>query len=259
MLRVGGGSCLRLTGHCQSREGGTSSAGGGLRTSASCDSRAPVWVMLLHLLENLLFVKAEKCEFHSSSVYFLGYVVSAGSIQIDYAHVSAVLKWPNWDFQKQLQQFLRALHKEKCPNNLLFVPAALTTEVLEGANASWPACHPRVQRTCAMLWQCFGRPTLEKDVQSYVRACVPCNQHKSTCQVQRGLLLSLLVPAARGPTLFSGFNPQTNRQTERVNQDLETALSCLTPENPASWSLMLAWVEYYHNLLPSSAMGMSQF
>ena len=62
--------------------------------------------MLLHLLENLLFVKAEKCEFHSSSVSFLGYVISAGSVQIDPAQVSAVPKWPNSDFQKQLQQFL---------------------------------------------------------------------------------------------------------------------------------------------------------
>lgn len=35
------------------------------------------------LLENQLFIKAEKCEFHIRTVSFLGYIVSAGSIQMD--------------------------------------------------------------------------------------------------------------------------------------------------------------------------------
>ena len=37
-------------------------------------------------------------------------------------------------------------------------------------------------------------------------------------------------------SLFSGFHPQSNRQTERMNQDLETILCCLMNHNPASWS-----------------------
>lgn len=41
-------------------------------------------------LEKQLFVKAEKCEFHVSSVSFLGFVVSGDSIQLDPAKVSAL-------------------------------------------------------------------------------------------------------------------------------------------------------------------------
>lgn len=37
---------------------------------------------VLRLLENSLFVKAEKCEFHAPSVSFLGYVISPGSIRM---------------------------------------------------------------------------------------------------------------------------------------------------------------------------------
>lgn len=60
-------------------------------------------------------------------------------------------------------------------------------------------------------------------------------------------------------SLSSGYHPQTNGQTERVNQDLESALRCVTARNPASWSTCLPWVEYAHNSLVSSATGMSPF
>ncbi|KAF7664813.1 hypothetical protein LDENG_00165430, partial [Lucifuga dentata] len=42
-------------------------------------------------------------------------------------------------------------------------------------------------------------------------------------------------------------------QTERVNQDLESALCCLSGHIPSSWSDQLPWVEYAHNTLPVSS------
>lgn len=50
-------------------------------------------------------------------------------------------------------------------------------------------------------------------------------------------------------SLSSGFHPQTNRQCERANQDLEAALCCVAVQNPASWSSHLSWLEYVHNSL----------
>lgn len=52
-----------------------------------------VQTILQHLLENLLFVKAEKCEFHAASVSFLGFIVEAGSLPMDPSMVSAILSW----------------------------------------------------------------------------------------------------------------------------------------------------------------------
>lgn len=60
-------------------------------------------------------------------------------------------------------------------------------------------------------------------------------------------------------SLSSGYHPQTNGQTERVNQDLGSALRCVSAKHPASWSTHLSWVEYSHNSLVSSATGMSPF
>ncbi|KAK7879248.1 hypothetical protein WMY93_033967 [Mugilogobius chulae] len=60
-------------------------------------------------------------------------------------------------------------------------------------------------------------------------------------------------------SLSSRYHPQSNGQTERANQDLESALRCVTARNPATWSSYLPWVEYAHNSLVSSATGMTPF
>lgn len=65
-----------------------------------------VWRMLWRLLENSLFVKAEKCEFHSSSVSSLGYIIAQNSIQKDPAKVSAIVDWPLPESRKHLQRLL---------------------------------------------------------------------------------------------------------------------------------------------------------
>lgn len=44
-------------------------------------------------------------------------------------------------------------------------------------------------------------------------------------------------------SLSSGFHPQINGRTEKVNQNVETALCCLTLSNPATWSEFLPWIE----------------
>ena len=61
------------------------------------------------------------------------------------------------------------------------------------------------------------------------------------------------------PQLSSGFHPQTNGQTERLNQELEKSLHCLMEGSPNSWVASLPWVEYAYNSLPVSSTGMSPF
>ena len=52
-----------------------------------------VRAVLQRLLENRLFVKAEKCDFHSASVEFLGHVIQQGSVRADPRKVKAVVDW----------------------------------------------------------------------------------------------------------------------------------------------------------------------
>lgn len=60
-------------------------------------------------------------------------------------------------------------------------------------------------------------------------------------------------------SLSSGFHPQSNGQTERANQELESFLRCVTSENPSTWSSQLPWVEYAHNSLINASSGLSPF
>ena len=62
--------------------------------------------MLRRLWENKLFVKAEKCSFHTDSVSFLGFVVQRGQLQADPEKVRAVSEWPVPTTRNQLQRFL---------------------------------------------------------------------------------------------------------------------------------------------------------
>ncbi len=66
--------------------------------------------VLKRLLENKLYVKAEKCEFHVPSVSFLGFVVEKGQLRPDPSKVEAVKEWPVPTTRKQLQRFLGFAH-----------------------------------------------------------------------------------------------------------------------------------------------------
>ena len=66
--------------------------------------------VLQRLLENKLFVKVEKCEFHVSSVSFLGYIIESGEIKTDPEKVRAVVDWPRPSNRKQLHRFLGFAH-----------------------------------------------------------------------------------------------------------------------------------------------------
>ncbi|KAI5085223.1 hypothetical protein C0J45_23177, partial [Silurus meridionalis] len=60
-------------------------------------------------------------------------------------------------------------------------------------------------------------------------------------------------------SLSSGFHPQTNGQTERLNQDLKTGFHLLCRREPSSWSDKILWIEYAYNTLPTAATGLALF
>ena len=50
--------------------------------------------VLERLANAKLFVKLEKCRFHTSRVEFLGYIISSKGISMDQAKIDSVLSWP---------------------------------------------------------------------------------------------------------------------------------------------------------------------
>lgn len=66
-----------------------------------------VQAVLQHLLQNHLYVKADKFEFHSSTVSFIGFIVSAGTIKMDPNKVKTVKEWPIlWRIESNYSVFL---------------------------------------------------------------------------------------------------------------------------------------------------------
>lgn len=57
--------------------------------------------VLQRLLENKLFVKADKCEFHVNSVSFLGYIIESGKMMKDPQKIKEVVEWPKPINKKQ--------------------------------------------------------------------------------------------------------------------------------------------------------------
>lgn len=65
-----------------------------------------VSLVLQKLREFILFLKAEKCTFHQSSVEFLGYQLSERGVEMDDRKTEAITSWPTPQSIKELQRFL---------------------------------------------------------------------------------------------------------------------------------------------------------
>jgi hypothetical protein len=59
--------------------------------------------------------------------------------------------------------------------------------------------------------------------------------------------------------LSSSYHPQTDGQTERLNQCLKTFLRCTVHANPKHWSRWLPQAEFWYNTTVHSALGRSPF
>ncbi len=70
------------------------------------EHRHHVAEVLKRLRENHLFLKAEKCSFHQTSMQFLGYNIDQDGIQMDKGKVTAIKNWPTPTTLKELQRFL---------------------------------------------------------------------------------------------------------------------------------------------------------
>lgn len=59
--------------------------------------------------------------------------------------------------------------------------------------------------------------------------------------------------------MSSAYHPQSDGQTERVNQCLETFLRCFVHACPSQWSQWLSVAQFWYNSSPHSSTGISPF
>ncbi|XP_023868962.2 cell division cycle protein 27 homolog [Salvelinus sp. IW2-2015] len=297
--------------------------------------------VLQHLPENQIFMKVEKCEFHRSTIPFLGYNIAAGNVQMDPGKVP--FTWsPAADrvFQDLKHRFTTAPILVHPDPSRQFVVEADASDVGVGAVLFQRSSLDLKLHPCAFFShrlllpspQCYGEelrcgestrllgklrlslsttacpsPSLISHIPGFVTGLPPSDGNttiltvvdrfskaahfiplpklpsaKETAQLMvqhvfriHGLLVDMV--SNWGPqfssrcckafctligssaSLSSGFHPQSNGQSERANQDLETTLRCLFSTNPTTWSQQLVCVEYACNTLPCSATGLSPF
>ena len=65
-----------------------------------------VRAVLKRLQEHGLYVKLEKCEFHTWCVGFVGYVVTPNGVSMEEDHVSTIRDWPEPQTHREVQVFL---------------------------------------------------------------------------------------------------------------------------------------------------------
>ncbi len=70
------------------------------------EHRRHVTQVLQRLRQHQLYLKSEKCEFHKSTIHFLGYIVTPAGVQMDQRKVEAVRNWPQPTTIKEMQRFL---------------------------------------------------------------------------------------------------------------------------------------------------------
>ena len=59
--------------------------------------------------------------------------------------------------------------------------------------------------------------------------------------------------------MSTAYHPQTDSQTERVNQCLETYLRCAVAASPTKWAQWLSLAEYWYNTSFHTAIGCTPF
>src|SRR6266498_5431038 len=70
------------------------------------DHHKHVKEVLRRLHKHGLFARANKCEFHSEQVEYLGYILSPEGLSMDQVNVKVVQDWPELQKVKDVQSFL---------------------------------------------------------------------------------------------------------------------------------------------------------
>ncbi|KAG1925134.1 retrotransposable element [Pimephales promelas] len=98
-----------------------------------------IFQVLQRLRDYHLYLKLEKCEFHQSTIQFLGYIITPHGITMDQRKVEAVLNWPQPTTRKELQRFLGfANFYRRFIQNFSPISSPLTDLLKSGAKSlSW--------------------------------------------------------------------------------------------------------------------------
>ena len=101
-----------------------------------------------------------------------------------------------------------------------------------------------------LSWHLFGR-LRRKRIGASKMVREVCKRGFVTCKIWNKLGVK--------SALSTAFHPQTNGETERVNQELEQYLHVFCNFQADNWADLLPFMEFAHNAQAHSVMGKSPF
>ncbi|KAK3530917.1 hypothetical protein QTP70_006176 [Hemibagrus guttatus] len=108
---------------------------------------------------------------------------------------SAILAPVQWNLVEDVQR----AHAENrplatCPPSKLYVPAMLCHRVMKWIHEAPSSGHPGIHCTAQLKKQKFWWPSLDHDVENFVKSCAVCAQSCTNPQLPEGLLRPLPIP-----------------------------------------------------------------
>ena len=179
-------------------------------------------------------------------------------------------------------------------HNLIWVGqnSALQTKLISALHSSAVGGHSGVNATYHRLKKLFTWTGMKMDVDNFVKQCNICQHTKHSTAHPAGPLQPLPIPAgvwqdlsmdfieglpksdghsvilvvvdrltkfAVNLSLTTAYHPQTDGQTERVNQCLEMYLRCSVQDSPTTWKSWLSLAQLWYNSSFHSSLGCSPF
>ncbi|CAJ0965184.1 unnamed protein product [Ranitomeya imitator] len=162
------------------------------------------------------------------------------------------------DLRRVLQKF-QANKPDRCPAEKLFVPDRWTSKVISELHCSVLAGHPGIFGTRELVARSFWWPSLSWDhvvrLHGIPENIVSDRGSQFVSRFWRAFCGRMGIDLS----FSSAFHPQTNGQTERTNQTLETYLRCFVSADQDDWVSFLPLAEFALNNRASSATLVSLF
>ncbi|MBW0472809.1 hypothetical protein O181_012524 [Austropuccinia psidii MF-1] len=231
-----------------------------------------VSTVLSRLRANSLFAKASKCLFHVSSVEYLVYVVSSEGLKMDQAKVQKILNWPPPRTLKALQSFLGF------ENQFTHHWTPWPREDSQSCQAGFPLVrHDSIHQGLCLILSTF----LKKKEYSSQEVCIAQTSSNSKWSLgsqkwrflfqkylqsrhwiwpiysSRISFQSIKLKISRG--LSTAYHPETDGQTERVNQILAQYLWIYVSYHQDDWNTWLPLAESAYNNSDHSSTKQSPF
>ncbi|KAK3520141.1 hypothetical protein QTP70_015606 [Hemibagrus guttatus] len=213
-----------------------------------------VWEVLSRLQRHHLYVKPEKCEFHQTTVTFLGYVTSQQGVEMDAVKVQAVTEWASPTTLRELQRFLGFANFYRHFIRNYSSVAGPFTSLLQGRPKRWM---DQTRAAFQQLKDCFTTAPILRHPDPDLPFVVEVDTSSSGLGAvlsQRHGVPGKLHPCAFYSRKLTAAEANYDVLTDHCNLEYLRGAKCLNPRQ-ARWALFFTRFQFTVTYHPGSKNG----